>query len=105
MNIARIREHRENQVAFGRYLLTCASCTGEREVLSAIHALARYEIEGLGPTAANLLYFLHPTILAPFNTALVKGYNALCGAKLKARPLGRVSRYAREDSRSQWTVS
>ena len=32
---------------------------------------------------ANLLYFLHPTLVPPFNTAIVKGYNALTGAKVK----------------------
>lgn len=40
-------------------------------------------IKGLGPAAANLLYFLHPTLVPPFNTAIVKGYNALTGAKVK----------------------
>jgi type II restriction enzyme len=29
------------------------------------------------------LYFLHPTLVPPFNTAIVKGYNALTGSKVK----------------------
>src|SRR3546814_14852612 len=28
-------------------------------------------------------YFLHPTLVPPFNTAIVKGYNALTGANVK----------------------
>lgn len=47
-------------------------------------------IKGLGPAAANMLYFLHPTIAPPFNTAIAKGYNALCGAHVK---LGRWDEY------------
>ena len=31
----------------------------------------------------NLLYFLHPTLVPPSNTAIVKGYNALTGAKVR----------------------
>ncbi|MCW0207701.1 MAG: type II restriction endonuclease, partial [Achromobacter sp.] len=41
------------------------------------------QVKGLGPAVANLLYFLHPTIVPPFNTAIVNGYNALTGAKVK----------------------
>ena len=48
------------------------------------------EIKGLGPAAANLLYFLHPTLVPPFNTAIVNGYNALTGARVK---LGRWEEY------------
>lgn len=39
---------------------------------------------------ANLLYFIHPTIVLPSNTAIVKGYNALTGARVK---LGRWDHY------------
>jgi hypothetical protein len=41
------------------------------------------KIKGLGPAVANLLYFLHPMLAPPFNTAIVKGYNALTGANVK----------------------
>jgi type II restriction enzyme len=44
----------------------------------------------LGPAVANLLYFIHPTLVLPFNTAIVNGYNALTGAKVK---LGRWYHY------------
>ena len=52
-------------------------------MVSAIRALDQARIKGLGPAAANLLYFLHPTWVPPFNTAIVKGYNALTGANVK----------------------
>ena len=83
LRIPDIYESRENQLAFGRFLHACACCSGEAPVLEHIRALARRGIKGLGPTAANLLYFLHPTIVPPFNTAIVNGYNALTGAKVK----------------------
>ena len=90
LRIPDIYENRENQLAFGRFLDTCACCTGEAQVLAAIHALDSRAIKGLGPAAANLLYFLHPTLMPPFNTAIVNGYNALTGAKVK---LGRWGEY------------
>lgn len=83
LRIPDIYENRDNQLAFGRFLETCACCSTDAQVLDAIDALNSRRIKGLGPAAANLLYFLHPTIVAPFNTAIVKGYNALSGAKVK----------------------
>ena len=74
----------------GRVRPTRACCTEEAHVLRAIRTLEAAAIKGLGPAAANLLYFLHPTIVPPFNTAIVKGYNALTGAKVK---LGRWDEY------------
>jgi len=82
LRIPDIYENRENQLAFGRFLHTCACCSTADAVLDAIRALAQRQIKGLGPTAANLLYFLHPTIVPPFNTAIVNGYNALTGARV-----------------------
>ena len=83
LRIPDIYENRENQLAFGRFLNTCACCTGEDAVLGAIRSLDDRQIKGLGPAAANLLYFLHPTLAPPFNTAIVNGYNALAGARVK----------------------
>src|SRR3569623_719071 len=71
-------------------LQNCASCSTDEAILQAIHALDAQTIKGLGPAAANLLYFLHPTRVPPFNTAIVKGDNALMGAKVK---LGRLAEY------------
>jgi type II restriction enzyme len=90
LRIPDIYESRENQAAFGRFLHTCACCDTEERVLDAIRRLDELQIKGLGPAAANLLYFLHPTLAPPFNTAIVNGYNALTGAKVK---LGRWSEY------------
>ncbi|WP_262031614.1 type II restriction endonuclease [Microvirga sp. Mcv34] len=90
LRIPDIYENRDNQVAFGRFLDVCLCCSGEGQVVSAIHALDKAAIKGLGPAAANLLYFLHPTWVPPFNTAIVKGYNALTGANVK---LGRWDQY------------
>ncbi len=83
LRIPDIYESRENQVAFAEFLDTCACCNAENQVLAAIHRLDEHRIKGLGPAAANLLYFLHPTIIPPFNTAIVKGYNLLTGAAVK----------------------
>ena len=83
LRIPDIYESPENQRAFGRFLDTCVCCQGEQQVVDAIRALDRLGIKGLGPAAANLLYFLHPTIVPPFNTAIVKGCNALTGASVK----------------------
>ena len=83
LRIPDIYESRENQLAFAEFLDTCACCNVEKQVLAAIHRLDEHRIKGLGPAAANLLYFLHPTIIPPFNTAIVKGYNLLTGANVK----------------------
>ncbi len=83
LRIPDIYEDADNQRAFGRFLDTCACCSTEEQVLDAVLALDGRKIKGLGPAAANLLYFLHPTIASPFNTAIVKGYNAVTGSKVK----------------------
>ncbi len=83
LRIPDIYENGDNQRAFGRFLHTCACCSTDAQVIEAVHALDSRRIKGLGPAAANLLYFLHPTIVPPFNTAIVKGYNAVVGANVK----------------------
>ena len=90
LRIPDIYEHPENQRAFGRFLDACACCSTADQALAAIRRLDQQRIKGLGPAAANLLYFLHPTFVPPFNTAIVNGYNALTGAKVK---LGRWDEY------------
>jgi type II restriction enzyme len=90
LRIPDIYEDRDNQRAFGRFLSSCLCCDAEDAVLSAIGQLDARTIKGLGPAAANLLYFLHPTVVPPFNTAIVNGYNALTGARVK---LGRWQEY------------
>ena len=83
LRIPDIYENRENQLAFAQLLDTCVCCNTEQQILAAIHQIDAKGIKGLGPAVANLLYFLHPTIMPPFNTAIVNGYNALTGAKVK----------------------
>jgi len=83
LRIPDIYEDRNHQLAFGQFLDTCTCCSEEAEVLAAIRQLEVQRIKGLGPAAANLLYFLHPTVTPPSNTAIVKGFNALTGAKVK----------------------
>lgn len=88
LRIPDIYEDPENQRTFGRFLDTCLCCQAEEHLLAAVHTLDEKGIKGLGPAAANLLYFLHPTLVPPFNTAIVKGYNALTGAKVKLGSFG-----------------
>jgi type II restriction enzyme len=90
LRIPDIYENRDNQVAFARFLDACACCDGEERLVAAIRALDARKVKGLGPAAANLLYFLHPTLALPFNTAIVNGFNALTGSKVK---LGRWDEY------------
>ena len=47
-------------------------------------------MKGLGPAVANLLYFIHPTLMPPFNTGIVNGFNAVAGGNVK---LGRWDHY------------
>ena len=83
LRIPDIYESRDNQVAFGRFLECCCDCDGESTILRQIEILDAKKVKGLGPAAANLLYFLHPTVVPPFNTAIVRGYNALTRAKVR----------------------
>jgi type II restriction enzyme len=83
LRIPDIYEDRDNQLAFGRMLEACRCCTGEAQLLSAVEAFTERRVKGMGPAAANLLYFLHPTLMPPFNTAIVRGYNELTGSKVK----------------------
>lgn len=90
LRIPDIYENTTNQRAFGHLLDACMCCDTEERVLSEIHRIDAMRIKGLGPAVANILYFLHPTIAPPFNTAIVRGYNALTGAQVK---LGRWDEY------------
>lgn len=90
LRIPDIYESQENQRAFGRLLHHCSCCNTEQEIIAGIEAIDRIAIKGLGPAVANLLYFLHPTLMPPFNTAIVNGFNAVTGSKVK---LGRWNQY------------
>lgn len=90
LRIPDIYEHPGNQRAFGQLLDACVCCDTEEHVLAEIHRIDALKIKGLGPAVANILYFLHPTITPPSNTAIVRGYNALTGQNVK---LGRWDEY------------
>jgi type II restriction enzyme len=90
LRIPDIYENSENQRAFARFLSACACSGGADELIASVRKLDERRIKGLGPAVANLLYFLHPTLMPPFNTAIVKGYNALTGARVK---LGKWNEY------------
>lgn len=77
LRIPDIYENKANKQTFGRFLEACLGATREEQVLAEISRLAAAQIKGLGPAMANIVYFLHPTIVPPFNTAMVNGFNAL----------------------------
>jgi type II restriction enzyme len=83
LRIPDIYENETNKRKFAAFLETCLNATREEQVLSEISRLAGAQIKGLGPAAANIVYFLHPTIVPPFNTAMVNGFNALFNDKKK----------------------
>ena len=83
LRIPDIYENADHQRAFAEFLDVCL-CSGSGEgVVAAIRRLDERRIKGLGPAVANLLYFLHPTLVPPSNTAMVNGFNALTGARVK----------------------
>ena len=90
LRIPDIYENSDNQRAFAALLDACECCDTAEAVVEAIRRIDAIGIKGLGPAVANLLYFIHPTIVVPFNTAIVKGYNALTGSNVK---LGRWDHY------------
>jgi len=83
LRIPDIYENEQNKRFFGQFLETCLCACKEEQLLSEIIKLAEKNIKGLGPAAANIIYFLHPTLMPPFNTAIVEGYNALFKEKKK----------------------
>ncbi len=92
LRIPDIYESPQNKLAFGRFLENCLNATREEQILREIILLDQLHIKGLGPAVANILYFLHPEIIPPCNTAIVNGFNHLFGEKIK---LGSWSEYLR----------
>ncbi|EEG78844.1 hypothetical protein [Dethiobacter alkaliphilus] len=83
LRIPDIYENEENQHIFAEFLEAALSATTADKLVKNIVELDRCNIKGLGPAVANILYFLHPTLMPPFNTAMVNGFNALFNDKKK----------------------
>lgn len=83
LRIPDIYENEKNKKAFGRFLKSCLEANNEDQIVKEIHILNELKIKGLGPAVANILYFLHPTLFPPFNTAIVNGFNLLFNQKKK----------------------
>lgn len=83
LRIPDIYEDETNQRAFGQFLASCLAASREDQLLREIYHLDSLKIKGLGPAVANILYFLHPTLIPPSNTAMLNGFNLLFGAKSK----------------------
>ena len=83
LRIPDIYENQTNKQKFGAFLQACLTATREEQVLTEMSRLGAAQIKGLGPSVASIIYFLHPTLVPPFNTAMVNGFNALFAAKTK----------------------
>lgn len=77
LRIPDIYENEANKRTFGAFLEACLAASREDTVLAQMSRLSAADIKGLGPSVANIVYFLHPTLVSPSNTAMVRGYNAL----------------------------
>jgi hypothetical protein len=83
LRIPDIYENETNQRRFGQFLSNCLSANSADKLVGEIIRLDSYKIKGLGPACANILYFLHPTLMPPFNTAMVTGFNVLFSSDKK----------------------
>ncbi len=83
LRIPDIYENADNQRAFGEFLAVFLGPAREDRLMEAIYALDRLQIKGVGPAVANIIYFLHPTLFPPFNTAILRGFNAVFGDNKK----------------------
>lgn len=90
LRIPDIYENGKNKIAFGQFLENVQKSTNEAQIIKEIVHLDELKIKGLGPAVASILYFLHPTIILPFNTAIINGFNYLFKDKKK---LGSWSEY------------
>lgn len=83
LRIPDIYENEGNKRLFASFLAACLNAGKDAQLLDQISELSARKIKGLGPAVANILYFLHPTMIPPFNTAMVRGFNALYKDKKK----------------------
>ncbi len=82
LRIPDIYENPDNKRYFGQFLESCLNASNENTLLTEIIKLDEKKIKGLGPAVASILYFLHPTIIPPCNTAIVNGFNILFDDKV-----------------------
>jgi type II restriction enzyme len=90
LRIPDIYENQDHKRYFGQFLECCLKATKPETIVNEIKRLDSYKIKGLGPAVANILYFLHPTWVPPFNTGIINGYNRLFNER---RKLGSWSEY------------
>lgn len=90
LRIPDIYENENNKQAFAQFLENCLNAKAEDQIIKEIIKLDSLKIKGLGPAVASIIYFLHPTIIPPFNTAIINGFNYLFKDKKK---LGSWSEY------------
>ena len=90
LRIPDIYESEQNKLVFGQFLENCLNAKTEQQLIKEIVTLDSAKIKGLGPAVASILYFLHPTLIPPFNTAILNGFNFLFKDKKK---LGSWSEY------------
>ncbi len=83
LRIPDIYENEGNKVLFGQFLENCLNAKNEEQLIGEIIKLDRAKIKGLGPAVASIIYFLHPTLMPPSNTAIVNGFNTLFKDKKK----------------------
>ncbi len=83
LRIPDIYENEDNKRAFGSFLEACLSAGSADKLVKEIITLDGCGIKGLGPSVANILYFLHPTLMPPFNTAMLNGFNTIFDDKKK----------------------
>ena len=75
LRIPDIYENQTNKIAFGQFLENCLNAKTEDQLLREIIKLDSLKIKGLGPAVGSILYYLHPTLILPFNTAILNGFN------------------------------
>ena len=83
LRIPDIYETEANKKAFGIFLENCLNAKSADQIVKEIIRLDALKIKGLGPAVASILYFLHPTLVPPFNTAIVNGFNSLFNDRKK----------------------
>lgn len=66
LRIPDIYENDNNKTTFGQFLENCMNTMQEEKLLKEIILLDQCKIKGLGSAVANILYFLHPEIIPPF---------------------------------------